>query len=243
MRALCLSPLATPLRGWVLAGLALVAPGMAWAAEGAVGIYSCIDAQGRRLTSDRPIAECQTREQRVLNRDGSVRAVVPPTLSPEERAQKEAEDRRLAELKSARADAVRRDRNLMARYPNEAAHRKAREAALDTVRQATKATEARLAELARERKPLMDEAEFFKGRTLPARLRQQIDANDAGVEAQRSAAANQQTELARINALYDAELERLRRLWAGALPGSQVPASVPTTELTSTPPALRNASQ
>ena len=66
----------------------------------------------------------------MLNRDGSLRAVVPPTLTADERAEKEARDRAAAEAEAAaQADAVRRDRNLMARYPNEAAHNRAREAA------------------------------------------------------------------------------------------------------------------
>ncbi|OYU93352.1 MAG: hypothetical protein CFE45_20960 [Burkholderiales bacterium PBB5] len=149
--------------------------------QAADGIYTCVDAQGRKLTSDRPIPDCVTREQRLLNKDGSVRGVLPPT-------------------------------------------------------------ELRLSELARERKPLLEEAEFYKGRQLPARLKQQLDANDAGVDAQRSATANQQAELVRINKLYDDELDRLRRLWAGAVPGS-LGATVPATELTAAPPALRNASQ
>jgi len=228
---------------WLVAMLPAAGRPPAQAADSAPGIYSCTDAQGRKLTSDRPIADCLTREQRLLNRDGSVRALLPPTLSPEERAQKDANERRLAEQKATQADAVRRDRNLMARYPTEAKHRQAREAALDTVRLAMKATEQRLQELARERKPLLEESEFFKGRALPARLKQQIDANDAGVEAQRSATANQQAELVRVNALYDQELDRLRRLWAGALPGSLGPASAPTTELSGNPLQLRNASQ
>ena len=54
------------------------------------GIYTCIDDKGRRLTADRPIAECTDREQQVLNRDGSLRTVLPPTLTAEERAQREA---------------------------------------------------------------------------------------------------------------------------------------------------------
>jgi hypothetical protein len=196
------------------------------------GIYTCIDAKGRRLTADRPIAECSGKEQQVLNRDGSLRAVIPPTLTAEERAEKEARERAEREAKAAQADAVRRDRNLVARFPNEAAHLRAREAALDTVRLAMKATEIRLRDLATERKPLNDEAEFYQGRPLPAKLRTQIDANDAAVEAQRGAAANQKAELDRINKLYDVELERLRRLWAGApagslgpLPASAVPAA------------------
>ena len=188
--------------------------------EPATGIYSCIDDKGRRLTSDRPIPECAAKEQRVLNRDGSLRAVQPPTMTAEERAEKEARERREAEARAAQADAVRRDRNLVARYPNEQLHDRAREAAQDTVRLAMKASELRLRELAAERKPLLDEAEFYNGKPLPLKLRQQLDANDASTEAQRTAIANQQAELGRINRIYDIELERLRRLWAGANPGS-----------------------
>ena len=219
-----------------MAGAALVALGClvpacaqtaSPAASATAGIYTCLDSQGRRLTSDRPIAECSHREQRVLNRDGSVQRVIPPTLTAEERAEREAAERRAELARAAQADAVRRDRNLVARFPNEAAHRKAREAALDTVRLAMKATELRMRELADERKALLDEAEFYKGRTMPARLKQQFDANDAGVAAQRQAAANQEAELVRINKIYDTELDRLRRLWAGAPLGSLPPAEGP----------------
>jgi hypothetical protein len=222
------------------------AQGPGQAASAAGGIYSCVDSQGRRLTSDRPIPECGTREQRVLNKDGSVQRVIPPTLTAEERAEREAAERRAELVRAAQADAVRRDRNLMARFPNEAVHRKSRESALDTVRLATKASELRLRELAAERKPLLDEAEFYKGRPLPQRLKQQLDANDAGVDAQRQSAVNQELELVRINRLYDLELERLRRLWAGALPGSLPPAVPATTPVTAhapaSPAAVRNAS-
>jgi len=190
------------------------------------GIYTCIDDQGRRITADRPIPSCTAKEQRVLNKDGSLKAVYPPILTVEERAAKEAQDRKLAEARAAQADAVRRDRNLLARYPNEAPHRKAREAASDTVRVAMKATEARLNELAAERKPLMHEAEFYPGKPLPPKLRGQIDANDAATLAQRNAAINQEAELERVNRLYDAELARLKLLWAGAVPGSLGPIAI-----------------
>ena len=194
----------------------------------ASGIYTCEDARGRRLTSDRPIAECIDREQKVLNRDGSLQRVLPPTLTAEERAERDAAQRVATQQRAATADAVRRDRNLMTRFPNEAAHAKAREGALDTVRLAMRATELRLQELASERKPLLNEAEFYQGKPRPALLRQRMDATDAGVAAQRAAAKNQEAELARISQLYDAELGRLRRLWAGAAPGSLSPASAST---------------
>jgi hypothetical protein len=190
---------------------------------GAAGIYTCIDDKGRRLTADRPIPECTNREQKLLNRDGSVRGVQPPTLTAEERAEKESRDRAANEARAAQADAVRRDRNLTARYPTEAAHNRGREAALDTVRLAIKSTELRLRDLAAERKPLLAEAEFYVGKNLPGKLRAAMDANDAAIEAQRSAVGNQTAELDRINKLYDAELARLRALWSGAPAGSLGP--------------------
>ena len=191
------------------------------------GIYTCLDAQGRRLSADRPIAECVGKEQLLLNRDGSVRAVIPPTLTAEERADKEARDRIAAEARVTQADAVRRDRNLIARFPNEAAHNRAREAALDTLRQAIKTSELRLRELEAESKPLREESEFYLGKSLPPKLRAAIDANDASMDAQRASSTNQAAELVRINKLFDAELDRLRRLWGGAQPGSLGPLPAP----------------
>lgn len=183
-------------------------------------IYSCIDANGRRLTSDRPIPACLHREQRLLNADGSLREVVPPTPTAEERTQMEARARQREVEAAARRDAVRRDRNLVARYPNEEPHRAAREAALDDVRAAMKSSRERLAVLEAERRRLQAETEFYVGRELPAKLRQQIEANEATAAAQRTLMQNQEAELVRINALYDTELERLKKLWAGAPPGS-----------------------
>ncbi|RZU01036.1 hypothetical protein [Rivibacter subsaxonicus] len=201
---------------------ALAGQGLAMAQlqEPAAPIFSCVNAQGKRLTSDRPIPECLDREQRVLNRDGSLRQVMPASPTADERAALEEAERRKLAAAAAKRDAIRRDRNLLGRYPNEAAHQKARSAALDDVRQAAKSSESRLAELRAERKPLMDEAEFYTGRSLPLKLKRQIDAVDAALAAQEETVANQQVEVSRINALYDAELAHLRKLWAGAQPGS-----------------------
>ena len=93
-------------------------------------------------------------------------------------------------------------------------------------------SEVRLKTLATERKPLMDEAEFYVGKKMPAQLKQQLDANDAATEAQKSLVQNQQVEVGRINALYDAEFARLKKLWAGAPAGSLGPlpsASAPAS--------------
>jgi len=192
-----------------------------------VGIYTCIDDKGKQLRSDRPIAECNDRDQRVLNKDGSLKQILPATLTADERAEREAKDRKASEERAALNDAIRRDRNLKNRYPNEAAHNKARESALESVRVAMRASAQRIQELDNERKPLRDEADFYRGRTLPSRLKQQIEANETSVAAQRDLMQTQEAELVRINRLYDLELEHLRKLWRGAPPGSISLVSAP----------------
>lgn len=189
----------------------------------AKGIYTCTTPDGRRLTGDRPIPECTSREQRVLNRDGSQRTTLPPFLSPEDAAAKEAAERRAAADRLAQQDAIRRDRSLMRRFPDEAAHQRARNAALDDANKAMRISERRIKDLGIERKPLLDEAEFYKGRPLPGKLKQALDANDASIEAQEVLIENQKAEIVRINARFDAELARLRKLWTGAAPGSMPP--------------------
>ncbi len=208
-----------------VASLAGSGPGLAQqTAVQAAGIYTCTDDRGRRLTADRPIAECAGKPQQILNKDGSLRGVLPPTLTAEERAAHEARERAAQEARAAQQDAARRDRNLVARYPDEARHRAARESALDTVRLALKAIDLRQQQLLAERKPLRDEAEFYEGKPLPPKLKAALDANDAALEGQRGVVVTQEAEMARINRLYDDELVRLRKLWAGAPPGSLGPS-------------------
>ena len=212
---------------WVVAGgvwAQAAAPGAS------VDIYVCTDDQGRRITADRPIRECMDRPQRILNPDGSLRGIKNPPMTTQERAAKEAQERQAAEEAAAKAEAVRRDRNLLARYRNEDMHRAARESALDPVRLTMDLTETRLAQLRRERRALEEEARAPKNKDHAATLKLQLEANDAAVAAQRENTANQRTELDRINRIYDIELERLKRLWAGESAGSMGAIESPTYE-------------
>jgi hypothetical protein len=191
----------------------------------AAGIYSCMDARGRRITSDRPIPDCLDREQRVLNKDGSQRKVLPPRQSPQERLLAEEVERERERQKQALLAAVRRDRKLMLRYPDEAVHAKAREAALDDVRSGMARSEKRVKDLKVERKTLLAEAAFYKSRTMPFKLKSELEANEAMQSAQTKIIANHVSEMARVNTKYEHELTRLRQLWAGAPPGTLPAAS------------------
>lgn len=221
-------PVTARLKRWSLLGLACATLASQAAAQGTPSakpsIYTCVDAKGHRITSDRPIPECLDRDQRLLNPDGSLRGVRERYLSPAERAARDEERHRQQLEAAAKMDAVRRDRNLLARYPNQAAHDKARAAALDDVQHSIEVSKTRLLELERERQPLLSEAEFYaKQKRLPPKLKRALDDNEASTDAQKSLIQNQQVELRRVTALYDTELAKLKRLWAGAPPGSLDP--------------------
>ena len=192
-------------------------------------IFQCVLADGRKVTSDKPIAECMTagKPQRELNKDGSEKAIVEAPPTEDEKAERERLKRQREAERTAYEIEVRRDRDLLKRFPNEPAHAKAREKALDDVASSVRNSEARIKLLLEERKPLQNEAEFYVGKSLPAKVKLGLDANDAALEAQRSLVQNQQTEVVRINALYDAELARLKKLWGGAMPGSLGPTVTP----------------
>jgi len=205
-------------------------------------IYQC-ELNGRKVTSDRPIPECVHKEQKELNPDGSLKRILPPTLTPDELAIKEQHEREAKLEFAKRNDWVRRDRNLMQRFPDEAAHRKARESALDELRIAARSSAERIEKLLKDRKKYEDDRQFYENdkvkKPLPTSLRQQLDANDAALAAQRALAQGQEMEVERINANYDAELVRLKKLWGGALPGSLGP--LPEVKAETSPAALTKA--
>jgi hypothetical protein len=192
-------------------------------APASAAIYTCVDARGRTLTSDRPIPECQAREQRLLNPSGSTSRTVGPALSEVERAADEARKQQAAREERARSETAHRDRSLLRRYANESQHLAARTEALNTVTQSVEVSKVRIDGLKTERKALVRDISQA-GTPPPSRMKQRLNAIDAALAAQESLVQNQATELGRINALFDAEAQRLKLLWAGLAPGEPAPA-------------------
>jgi hypothetical protein len=187
------------------------------------GIYSCTDGQGRKRTADRPIVECTDREQRLLNPSGTVRATVGPTLSVQERADLALRQRQEAEAQARQTEEKQRERALLQRYPNQAAHDKERAEALAQIAAVQQAALKRMAELADQREGLQAELEFYRKdpARAPLALRRQIDENTRNQAAQKRFIAEQDAESGRISARFDAERARLRPLWAQA-PGASL---------------------
>ena len=196
---------------------------------GAEGIYTCVDAQGRRLTADRPIAECNDREQQELNASGTVKRKIGPSLTGPELAAEEERARKAIAERNRLAEEKKRDRALLTRYPDRRAHDKERLAAIVLVDNAIAAARKSTEELVAARKRLASELEFYRNdpSRAPPKLKRQIEENEQHIEAQRRFVANQDSEKKRINAQFDEELVKLKPLWAqsAAPAAAAVPAA------------------
>jgi len=201
-----------------MACVALAAAAQAWAqqARPPQEVYTCIDKHGRRITSDRPIADCVDREQRVLDHTGTERRRIGPSLTEHERAAQEVQRRKQAEESARIAEERRRERALTARYPDEATHQAERNAALDQVEEVVVVAHKRVQSLKAERRRLDVELEFYRGDVTkaPVLLQRQIADNEQALADQQRFLATQELEKRRIHQRFDAELAQLRQLWA-----------------------------
>ncbi|CAN7177801.1 DUF4124 domain-containing protein [Acidovorax delafieldii] len=218
---------------WIMGGVLLATLGADWARAQAPGtsggIYTCVDRNGRRLTADRPIAECLDREQRELGPSGIVRRQIGPSLTEQERAAQEAQRRKEAEARARELEERRRERALTARYPDKATHDVERAAAIQLVDDVTATAEKRLVELAQQRKAFDVEMEFYKKdpNKAPMALRRKIAENEDSIAEQQRFIAGQDQEKRRVHQRFDVELAQLRKLWDAQrmpLPGT-TPAS------------------
>jgi Domain of unknown function (DUF4124) len=193
----------------------------------AQGIYSCVDEKGRKLTSDRPIAECMDRAQKEMNPSGTVRRVITPPPSAKDRAELAEKEKQDAEARLQQVEEKRRDRELLSRYPSRASHDKERSTALEQPTELSAAATKRSQDLAEQRKGIVSELEFYKsspGKAPPA-LKRRLDETDSNMADQKRIAAEQEAEKKRINQRFDAEAAKLKPQWS--MPGAAEASASP----------------
>ncbi|MDO9253218.1 DUF4124 domain-containing protein [Hydrogenophaga sp.] len=179
------------------------------------GIYTCVDSHGRRITSDRPITECLDREQHELTSSGTLKRVVPPSYTADERARIDAQKKAEEALQARLAEEKRRDRALLIRYPNQAVHDRERTEALAQIDEVISAVNKRAQTLLNQRKEISAELEFYQNDVskAPLWLRRKLEDNEQQVVVQQRFVVEQTQEKRRVNARFDEELVKLRQLW------------------------------
>ena len=178
-------------------------------------IYSCRDRNGHTLTSDRPIPECADRAMRELGPSGIVKREIAAPLTPEQQRAKEIEDRNKRIAEDAAREKKRRDSALLAAYSTEAQIESARHRALADAQENIKTSHSHLADLNAERKTLVQEAEFYKGKRIPPLVKRRVDDNEAAISDEQATIKLRQSDVERVNQRYDEELKRFRELTEG----------------------------
>ena len=202
---------------WRLGDVALVlCLGLLAGSVSAQGIYTCVDAKGRKITADRPILDCIDRDQQELSRHGTVIRKVSPTLTSKERAVQEEKDKLVAVENARQQDEKRRERALLLRYPNRKAHDRERDIALAVVDDIIASSQKRTQALGQERAAINLEMEFYlkdPGKA-PFALRGRLEGNISNQQVQQQFVISQGVEKIRLNRRFDEELVTLQQLWA-----------------------------
>jgi hypothetical protein len=153
---------------------------------------------------------------------------IGPSLTAEERAAEEAKAARAIEERNRLEEEKKRDRALLARYPDRTAHDKERSASLTLIDNVIAAAQKHSADLVEQRKRLDVELEFYNGDVTkaPPKIKRQVEEIQQQLEFQKRFVTNQEGEKKRVNARYDEELVKLKQLWAkAALPTTATAAA------------------
>jgi hypothetical protein len=186
-------------------------------------IFSCT-ANGRTYSGDRPPAECVNSDIRELNRDGSLRRVIPRPLTVDEQRARALEAKKRLEDEEKLAAQRRVDRSLLEAYASEEEIEAARAKALDTSNALIARATKRIEGLNVEKKRLDDESEFYRKRELPENIKRGFILNTESVGAEQKVITEARAEMQRINERFDAEKKRFRELVAqGARPVQRNP--------------------
>ena len=193
----------------------LVTALLAFAQAAVAEVYVCIDKNGRRLTSDRPIAECLDRPQRVLHPNG-VEQMLMPKKTMAERMAAEEEVKAQARKRAQEIEAIRADRILRARFPDEESIEVHRAYTISQIERRWQATLEEQAGLESRRKVLTERA---RARRLEGKPPEFTETKEAAEIEKRSDQIRLQVEKARdeiseANKKIDVDLKRLREMWA-----------------------------
>lgn len=179
-------------------------------------IYSCIDDEGRTITSDRPIPACARRPMRELNPDGSLRRIIQPPLSKEQERERAARDKQRQDEIWARKVQQARDRNLLLTFEDERSLESMRRRGLADIDHEIRLATQRILSLDKELKLAQEAAEGWKAsnprKQLPFTFQQRITDAANAILAEDALIADRNAERERVNSRFDADARRLREL-------------------------------
>lgn len=182
--------------------------------------YRCVTKAGRKYYGSTIPPQCTGELVEALSAQGTLLFRIEPPLTPEQRAAKEAEERKAAEAEAARAEArkqaevqARRDRALLQTYSDESDIERVRERDLASNQEAAAQVQARIAQLRQRQALLARQSGKYKDESeMPEKLKQDVKAVAYDLSLQEQLLESRKREAAEINARYDEEKRKYRQL-------------------------------
>lgn len=177
--------------------------------------YCCSDERGRQVCGDSLPKECYGRAYREVSERGTTLRQVEAPMTAEQQAKREAE---VAEKKKAERAAVeekRKNQALLNTYASEKDVDLAKERTLADVDNRTKEVQAKYNDAVKRKQKLEGELEFYKKKTVPPELTEQIKASEAEIKAQQNAIEAKKKEMEQVRIRFDDEKKRYLELIRG----------------------------
>jgi hypothetical protein len=183
------------------------------AAQQTQRLYKYTDpTTGQTVYTDKLPASAAGKANEQLSPQGTVIRRTEAALTPEQLAAKEAERKRKLDEELAAKEEKRKNLALLNTYPSERDIDDASARALRANDEAVKEAERKLADAEKRKQTLAAEAEFYKKRSMPAHLKQEIQTNEVELRSQAELIEKKKQEIDAINARYDEDLRRYRGL-------------------------------
>ena len=193
-------------------------------AQAAGEFFCCHDpSTGRRVCGDVLPDQCRGRAYRVLDSGGNIVKEVGAALTPEQKAEQVAENRRRKQLEDASREQRRRDQALLDTYAMPEDIDLAQKKAEADVNFAILATISRIDQARSKRKKFEDEAKFYKKKALPPDLERDLRALEHEIKLQQELLDIKKRDFEAIKAKYDADRKRYFELTRRPLPAAPPP--------------------
>ena len=186
----------------------------------------CLGKDGKKYFGQTVPPQCVGQAVEYLDKSGNVVKRVAAALTPEQRAAKEAEERKKADAAAVEKVEARRNRALLETYTSEADIDQGRQRALKDNEKAVKEIEGRIAQIDKRAGELRKEMEFYQGKNKPpAKLAEDTNNNEIDRSSQQQLLSAKKKEVDSINAKYDDDKKRYVELSKGGAAPAAAPAA------------------
>jgi hypothetical protein len=170
--------------------------------------YCCKDDGGHRVCGDVLPAQCLSRAYQEFNSQGVLSKEYEGPLTPEQRAQRQAETARKKAEQRKVADQDRRDRALLASYTSVKDIEAKRDRMVADLRAGLRLSEERYGDALARLRQLQEQAEKSRQKPIPESARIRIQRSEAEVATQQSAVESKKQDITEIQERFEQEKQR-----------------------------------